>query len=312
MIPTRLRPVAVALLALAVVVPFTARCGGGGGGGGIPGNGIQLTVTKTANPTSVEAPGGNVQFTVVVSNGGTESFTVNSLNDSVFGNLNTARCPGAVVGQVVAAGANRTCQFTTAVNGTAGTVHANIATAVVENGSTETEQASDGATVNIVANLVIPAFVADTPSPSAPTISLAPGTVTDDQFQVLVRVTQINNFFGASLRIQFDPLIADFLSSSSTGSVLGGAPTLFDVFEPSSGVIDVVATRQGAGVAGLNVSATSLLVTLTFRALQNTVGAEPFDVIAPRSVQVCPTAGQPCQKLADGALAWSGGDLTVN
>lgn len=199
MIPTRLHPVAVGLLALAIVVPFTAGCGGGGGGGGIPGGG-------------------------------------------------------------------------------------------------------DGGVI----------FVADTPSPSAPTISLAPGTVTDDQFQILVRVTQISNFFGASLRIQWDPLIAEYLTFSSAGSVIGGAPTLFDVFEPSSGIIDVVATRQGAGVAGVNVNSTSLLIRLTFRALDNPVGAEPFDVIAPRSVQVCPTAGQPCQKLADGALAWSGGNLTVN
>ncbi|MCB0164077.1 MAG: hypothetical protein KDI79_07625 [Anaerolineae bacterium] len=47
-----------------------------------------ITVTKTANPTSVPETGGNVTFTVTVKNDNIEAGTVTSLEDSVFGNLN--------------------------------------------------------------------------------------------------------------------------------------------------------------------------------------------------------------------------------
>ena len=47
------------------------------------------TVTKTASPTSVDEPGGNVTFSVTVSNTGTaESVSLTALVDDVHGDLN--------------------------------------------------------------------------------------------------------------------------------------------------------------------------------------------------------------------------------
>ena len=68
----------------------------------------QVRVIKTANPTTMAAPGGNFTYTVVVSNPGTETVTINSLNDNVYGNLATrpgSTC-GALIGNTLAPGAS--------------------------------------------------------------------------------------------------------------------------------------------------------------------------------------------------------------
>ena len=46
-----------------------------------------ITVTKTANPTSVPETGGNVTFTYVVTNNSTEAATITALSDDKFGTL---------------------------------------------------------------------------------------------------------------------------------------------------------------------------------------------------------------------------------
>ena len=46
-----------------------------------------MTVTKTANPTSVPETGGNVTFTFSVKNDAAETLSLTSLTDDVFGNL---------------------------------------------------------------------------------------------------------------------------------------------------------------------------------------------------------------------------------
>jgi uncharacterized repeat protein (TIGR01451 family) len=268
-------------------------------------------VTKTASPTTVEAPGANVQFTIVVSNVGNDAFTLTSLIDSVFGDL-AGDC-AAIIGDSIPESQTASCVLNEFIGGAAGTQHANTVTADVENDA-GTDSDSDGATVDIVADLLGPVFTANNPSPGASTLSLAPGTVSGTSFDVRVHVTGIQDFFGAAFRLTFDPTVADFTSFLSTGSVIvgGGATTRFDVFEVSSGVLDVLATREGSGVAGVDVNATSLLVTLRFTALDETAGAEPFTITLPRQIQVCPQAGQKCSTLADGAVTWSGGSLVVN
>ncbi len=48
-----------------------------------------IVVTKTASPTSLPEPGGNVVFTVQVQNTSTvDNVTIDTLNDTIYGNLN--------------------------------------------------------------------------------------------------------------------------------------------------------------------------------------------------------------------------------
>jgi uncharacterized repeat protein (TIGR01451 family) len=268
----------------------------------------EVSVTKTANPTSVEAPGANVQFTIVVSNDGDDPFTLTSLIDSVFGDL-AGDC--AIVGDPIPAAQTATCVLNEFVGGSAGTQHANTVTASVTN-SAGSANDSDGATVDIVADALLPVFTAGNPTPGPTTLSLGPGTVNGATFDVRVLVTGIQDFFGTGFRLTFDAASATFDTVISTGSVLLGATTRFQAFPVSTGVIDVVATREGSNIAGVDVVGTSLVVTLRFIAIAETSGPEPFAIVTPRQIQVCAQGGQQCSTLADGTVTWSGGSLVVN
>ena len=48
----------------------------------------EISVIKTANPTALDLPGGDVTFSVTVSNDASEAVTITALADDVFGPLN--------------------------------------------------------------------------------------------------------------------------------------------------------------------------------------------------------------------------------
>jgi uncharacterized repeat protein (TIGR01451 family) len=76
-----------------------------------------ITVIKTATPTSLQAPGGPVTFTVSVRNdSAVDTVTITSLVDSIHGNLNgKGTCS---VPQTILPGATYTCSFTANVTQT--------------------------------------------------------------------------------------------------------------------------------------------------------------------------------------------------
>ena len=76
-----------------------------------------ITVIKTANPTSMQEPGGPVTFTVSVRNdSAVDTVTITSLVDSIHGNLNgQGTCS---VPQTILPGATYTCSFTANVSKT--------------------------------------------------------------------------------------------------------------------------------------------------------------------------------------------------
>ena len=78
-----------------------------------------IAVTKTANPTSLPEPGGQVTFSVKVENtSAVDSVTISSLRDDVYGDLDgKGTCD---VPQTIAAGAVYSCSFQGAVCGNAG------------------------------------------------------------------------------------------------------------------------------------------------------------------------------------------------
>jgi hypothetical protein len=113
----------------------------------------ELLVTKSVNPDTLVEPGGTATFTVSVTNVGIDpsnNVTLNTLNDSIYGDITTAGHDGILsttcsVPQVIPADDRNpggidtyTCQFTTSITGNAGDVETDIVTAtgVDDNGNT--------------------------------------------------------------------------------------------------------------------------------------------------------------------------------
>lgn len=122
-----------------------------------------ISVSKTPNPAQVEAPGGDVQFSVVVANTGPASVTINTLTDDVFGDLNgQGSCS---VPQTIPVGGSYECSFTGAVNLDGGRcVHVNTVTATGQGELGDPVQGSDDAQVTILPCAEI--SVTKTPNPA--------------------------------------------------------------------------------------------------------------------------------------------------
>ena len=106
----------------------------------------KITVTKTASDTAIPESGANVTFTVVVANDGVDSFTVTSLTDDRFGNLNgqgTCLTP-----QTIASGGSYNCSFTKLLSSEVLTPHVNVVTATGSDPEGNSTSDSDDATVN--------------------------------------------------------------------------------------------------------------------------------------------------------------------
>jgi len=106
-----------------------------------------IEVDKTADPTSVDEPGGEVEFTVRVTNTSEEAVTLTSLLDDVHGDLNgQGTCS---VEQEIAAGEYYECSFSAGVIGDAGDSETDTVTATAEDGEGNEVEAEDDATVTI-------------------------------------------------------------------------------------------------------------------------------------------------------------------
>ena len=116
-----------------------------------------LALDKSANPTSVQEPGGDVAFTVVVRNtSAVDAVTIDGLVDNVYGNLAAKGTCGSLIGKVLqpddhAAGGpdQATCTFTGAVTGSAGSTHTDVVTATGHDDDGHPLTAHDDATVTI-------------------------------------------------------------------------------------------------------------------------------------------------------------------
>jgi hypothetical protein len=107
-----------------------------------------IEIVKTADPTSVDEPGGDVTFSLVVNNlSSVDSVTIDTLTDSEYGGINGgSECP---VPQTIAAGDSYSCSFTRAVSGNAGDVVTNTATASGNDDDGNAVSDSDDATVTV-------------------------------------------------------------------------------------------------------------------------------------------------------------------
>ena len=139
---------------------------------------VEVGVVKTANPTSLMEPGGDVTFSVVVTNNSNVSATLTSLSDDKFGNLSGQG--SCTLPQTLAVGASYSCSFTKEISGVAGDTHTNIITAILtSNGLSDSGQ--DSATVNII---LAPSLGMNVVKTANPTSVQEPGGNVDFTFTV--------------------------------------------------------------------------------------------------------------------------------
>jgi uncharacterized repeat protein (TIGR01451 family) len=115
-----------------------------------------ISLIKTASPTSLDEPGGRATFTITVNNLSTvDSVTINSLDDTIFGDLTSkGDCATKIVGQTIAPGGSATCMFSENLQGQPSSPHVNKATAQGTDDDGNPVMAMDDATVSF--NNVIP------------------------------------------------------------------------------------------------------------------------------------------------------------
>jgi len=113
-----------------------------------------ITVTKTPDPTSLSEPGGDVEYTVVVTNVSTvDTVTINTVSDVPFGDVSASCVPALPVDLAPAltpgTGGTTTCTFTEAISGNAGETHTNMVTASGVDDDGNAKSANDTADVPI-------------------------------------------------------------------------------------------------------------------------------------------------------------------
>lgn len=111
-----------------------------------------ISVTKTAVPDELEAPGGDVTYFISVQNDSSPSdpVTITSLSDVPFGDLNGRG--DCAVPYTLAPGGVQICSFTEPVSGSAGDTVSDTVTASGADDEGEAVSASDSATVTLIAS----------------------------------------------------------------------------------------------------------------------------------------------------------------
>ena len=106
----------------------------------------KISVIKSASVTSLPETGGNVTFTVSVKNETPESFSLTSLVDDRFGNLNNVGT--CAVPQAIASGGTYSCSFSKLLGSNDLVTHTNIVTASGVDPQQHPASASDDASVS--------------------------------------------------------------------------------------------------------------------------------------------------------------------
>jgi hypothetical protein len=177
-------------------------------------------------------------------------------------------------------------------------------------GSNDTGTTSTTAPVGI--------FTPDTPTPANGSITLLQGTTSGASVNVRVTVTQVDNFFGAGFRIDYDPTALLFNGMASSSSFLRTGVTdssqLYFTADSSNspGQIVVTATRVYPALP-VPAGPTADLVILNFVArLAIAPGAEigRLDFGDPANNQVCDgtVSGNACGAIS---VTWSGGGISA-
>lgn len=149
---------------------------------------------------------------------------------------------------------------------------------------------------------VVASFLADKTTPAAGDVTLQEGSKSGNSVTVLVNVTGVNDIYGASFDVDFDPTKVEYVGFSG-GNVLesGSHSPQYSVGgNPSAGRLVVYASRVGS-VAGVDVAGTGLLMRLTFRAKAE--GSFPL------SIQVPALLNDAASPTPIAGLTWHAGSL---
>ena len=172
-----------------------------------------IELIKTANPTSVNEPGEEVTFTFTVNNlSSVDSVTINSLTDTIYGDL-TAQPGDCSVPQVLApVTGTYSCSITVLVEGNAGDVETNVATAAGVDDDGNPVSDDDDATVNIV-NVPPAASLIKTADMAVVTYSVT--VINESSAEALVLDSLDDDTFGNIAQIQGD------VQSTTCGFIIG-------------------------------------------------------------------------------------------
>ena len=182
----------------------------------------QIVVVKTADPTVVLEPQGNVIFSLAVTNASvaTDPLILTSLVDDVFGDvtdpLNPLLTSTTCELVVIDPGASYECEFVAPVNGEAGDVHTNVAT-VTSLDDEETEAtASDDEDVDVV----------DVPSSVTISKDAAPSVIPETGGEVTFTITVTNTSPTDTLTLTglVDDVFGDLSEACALSSALALAP----------------------------------------------------------------------------------------
>jgi uncharacterized repeat protein (TIGR01451 family) len=222
-----------------------------------------IAVEKTAGPTSVQSPGGDVTFTVLVRNTSqADAVTIDKLIDNVYGDLAGNGTCVALIGKVLqpdnhAPGGpdEASCAFTGPVTGSGGSTHTDVVTVDGHDDDGEPVSAHDDATVTITPAIDLYVTKEDSPDP----VPL--------NGQLTYRLVVGNNGPDAATQVRLaDPLPAgtSFVSVSTTQGSCTGGP--------------VINCNLGTIAKGATVTITVVVIARQPGTLTNTatvVGNEP-------------------------------------
>ncbi len=127
-----------------------------------------INVSKSVSPTVVKEPGGEVTYSITVTNTSADSdVTITDVSDDRFGDLDDEGGNGCFdVPFTLAPGESNNCQFTTVLVGAGGTSHVNVVTACGHDEDGDPLCDSDDARVDFTPKVIDLVIVKDATSPT--------------------------------------------------------------------------------------------------------------------------------------------------
>jgi hypothetical protein len=321
----RMRRTRAAWTLIALLLGSLAASCGGGGNPILAIPNPELTLVKTANPTTFAALNDVIGYSFAVTNTGDQSLVGPiTIDDDT---ATDESCPAlATVGNndnLLDPGETIVCSATHTIT------QADLTTGSVTNTATASATDPGGATVTsnpdqaTVTGPLVAVFTADPPS-AGQRVNMEPGAPSSDaEFEVTINAVSLTDLYGAAFTLLYDPTKATYLGCDAAGSILtssvagsipcddalvGGAKFKAELQVP--GALLVRASKDGL-VPG-DPTGSGLLLTLTFEA---SIGIPPpgepftFESGPSREVQICPADDPlpPCTTPQN--VAWDGGKL---
>jgi uncharacterized repeat protein (TIGR01451 family)/LPXTG-motif cell wall-anchored protein len=205
-----------------------------------------ISVTKSASPTSRQAPGGAFTYTVTAKNTSAVTIYLSGITDDKFGDL-TSECQAS--GYELAPGATFTCTFDRTVNGTAGTTHINVVTVNGYDSHENPVSGSDSATVSF------------TSVPSSPSIDLS-----------LIK-TDVADPVNLGDNIVYQLKVANAGPDTATGVVVTDTLPAYTTFVSASGTQGSCSEAGGIVTCNLGTLGVGSSATITVTVTPTRVGA---------------------------------------